>query len=71
MHSYNELYGAVILLEVNVARHSRLTNVAVDRGIRIPEGLVVGKNPKEETRRFRRGERGIVLITQVMFDRLE
>jgi glucose-1-phosphate adenylyltransferase len=32
---------------------------------------VVGEDPDEDSRRFRRTDRGICLITQPMIDRLE
>jgi len=70
VHSYAMLDGAVVLPEVDVGRHARLTNVVIDRGVRIPPGLVVGEDPEGDARRFRRTERGIVLITQPMLDRL-
>ena len=49
---------------------ARLTNVVVDRGVRIPDGLVVGEDPEQDAARFRRTEAGICLITQPMIDRL-
>ena len=52
------------------AAHARLTNVVVDRGVRIPPGLVVGEDPELDAQRFRRTDRGICLITQAMIDRL-
>ena len=42
----------------------------VDRGVIIPEGLVVGEDPALDGRRFRRTGNGVVLITQPMIDRL-
>ena len=54
-----------------IARSARLTKVIVDRGVRIPEGLVVGEDPDRDEQRFRRTERGICLITQPMLDQLE
>jgi glucose-1-phosphate adenylyltransferase len=45
--------------------------VVVDRGVRIPEGLVVGEDPKLDATRFRRTETGVCLITQSMIDRLD
>ncbi len=42
----------------------------IDRGVRIPEGLVVGEDPELDAQRFRRTESGICLITQPMIDRL-
>ena len=43
----------------------------IDRGVRIPEGLVVGENEKLDALRFRRTEAGICLITQAMIDKLD
>ncbi len=70
VHSWATLERAVILPYVDIGRHARLKNVIVDRGVRIPEGLVVGEDPGEDARRFRRTERGVCLITQPMIDRL-
>ena len=71
VHSYAQLEGAVVLPYVDIGRHARLTNVVIDRGVRIPEGLVVGEDPESDTRRFRRTQRGVCLITQPMIDRLK
>jgi glucose-1-phosphate adenylyltransferase len=70
VHSYADIDGAVILPYVDVGRSARLKNVVIDRGVRIPEGLVVGEDPERDAQRFRRTERGICLITQPMIDRL-
>ncbi len=70
VHSYAHVENAVILPSVDVGRSARLSNVVIDRGVRIPEGLVVGDDPELDAKRFRRTERGICLITQPMVDRL-
>jgi glucose-1-phosphate adenylyltransferase len=70
VNSYSILDHAVILPEVDVGRSVRLTNVVVDRGVRIPAGLVVGEDAALDSQRFRRTEQGICLITQPMIDRL-
>jgi glucose-1-phosphate adenylyltransferase len=70
VHSYADIDGAVILPYVDIGRSARLKNVVIDRGVRIPEGLVVGEDPERDAQRFRRTERGICLITQPMIDRL-
>jgi glucose-1-phosphate adenylyltransferase len=70
IYSYCKVDGAVLLPQVDVGPHARLTRVVVDRGCRIPEGLVVGEDPKEDARRFYRSESGVTLITKEMLGRL-
>jgi glucose-1-phosphate adenylyltransferase len=70
VHSYSDIDRAIILPQVEVARHVRLSNVIVDAGVTIPEGLVVGEDPELDAARFRRTERGVCLITQPMIDRI-
>jgi glucose-1-phosphate adenylyltransferase len=70
VHSYAVLEEAVVLPEVDIGRHARLKRVIVDRGVRIPEGLVIGEDPERDAQRFRRTENGICLVTQTMVDRL-
>ncbi len=70
VHSFAQVSNAVILPDVDIARSARLQNVVVDRGVRIPEGLVVGEDPALDAARFRRTDRGICLITQTMIDAL-
>ncbi|MES2354182.1 MAG: glucose-1-phosphate adenylyltransferase [Pseudomonadota bacterium] len=71
IHSYCKVEGAVLLPEVEVSRHARLTRVVVDRGCRIPEGLVVGEDPIDDAKRFCRTDNGVTLITKDMLARLE
>jgi glucose-1-phosphate adenylyltransferase len=69
-NSYGRLHRVVALPSVDIGRHARLKDVVIDRGVRIPEGLVVGEDPELDARRFRRTDSGICLITQPMIDRL-
>jgi glucose-1-phosphate adenylyltransferase len=70
-HSFVHVDHAVVLPAVDIGRGARLTNVVVDRGVRIPPGLVVGEDPELDARRFRRTASGVCLITSKMIDRLE
>jgi glucose-1-phosphate adenylyltransferase len=70
VHSYTEVNQAVVLPLVDIARGARLSKVVIDRGVKIPEGLVVGEDPELDAKRFRRTDRGICLITQPMIDKL-
>lgn len=70
VHSYCEIEEAVLLPDVVVNRNSRLKKVVVDRGVEIPEGLVVGEDPVADAQRFHRSEKGVVLITAEMLKKL-
>jgi glucose-1-phosphate adenylyltransferase len=70
IHSYSRVHEAVILPHVEIGRNVQLSKVVVDRGVVIPDGIVVGEYPEEDARRFRRTEEGVCLITQPMLDRL-
>ncbi|TPW29925.1 glucose-1-phosphate adenylyltransferase [Pararhizobium mangrovi] len=70
-HSYSTLERAVVLPRCTISRKARLKNVVIDRGVVIPEGLVVGEDPELDAARFRRSDRGVCLITQPMIDRLD
>jgi len=67
-NSYSHLSRVVALPKVDIGRRARLKDVVIDRGVRIPEGLVVGEDPVLDAKRFRRTENGVCLITQPMID---
>lgn len=69
-HSYSELDKVVALPHCVINRKARLKNVVLDRGVVIPEGLVVGEDPEEDARHFRVSKGGVTLITQKMIDAL-
>ena len=69
-HSFAMLDEAVVLPYVHVGRGTRLRKVVIDRGVVIPDGLVVGDDPELDARRFRRTANGVCLITKPMIERL-
>lgn len=69
-HSFAMLDEAVVLPFCHIGRGARLRRVILDRGVKIPDGLVVGDDPVLDGQRFRRTDKGICLITQPMIDRL-
>jgi glucose-1-phosphate adenylyltransferase len=70
VNSYCELNAVVALPNVTIHRNCRLSNAIIDAEVTVPPGLVVGEDPEEDARRFRRTDKGIVLITQPMIDAL-
>ncbi len=69
-HSHSTLEEAVVLPRCHIGRDARLRRVVIDRGVIIPEGLVVGEDEALDASRFRRTSNGICLITQAMIDQL-
>lgn len=69
-HSFATLEEAVVLPGCEIGRGAQLRRVVIDRGVVIPDGLVVGEDPVLDGHRFRRTDKGICLITQPMIDRL-
>jgi glucose-1-phosphate adenylyltransferase len=61
---------SVVLPDVTIGGHCHLRKVVIDRGCRLPEGLVVGEDAALDARRFERTEGGVVLITANMLARL-
>ena len=68
-NSYSVLDQAVVLPYVTVERNARLRKVVIDRGVNIPEGLIVGEDPGEDKKFFRVTEKGTTLITQLMVNK--
>ena len=66
VHSFASIEDSVILPDVEVGRSAVLKRAIVDRGCRIPPGLVVGQDREEDWRRFRVTEGGVTLITPEM-----
>jgi glucose-1-phosphate adenylyltransferase len=69
VHSYSELHEAVVLPYCDIGRNARLKKVVIDRGVNIPEGLVVGDDPEFDAKWFRRTDDGVTLITQAMINK--
>ncbi|KAA0972220.1 glucose-1-phosphate adenylyltransferase [Aureimonas fodinaquatilis] len=70
VRSYSMLDHAVVLPEAVIGRQARISRAVLDRGVQIPEGMVIGEDPVLDAKRFRRTSTGICLVTQKMIDRL-
>ena len=69
--SFSSVDEAVVLPRARIGRNVRLKKVVVDRGVHIPEGLVVGEDPVLDAKRFRRTDKGVCLITQMMLNNIK
>lgn len=70
VNSYTRVTDTVVMPYVEIGRNVRLHKAVIDRGVSIPEGLVVGEDPELDAKRFRRSADGVCLITQPMLDKL-
>ena len=70
VHSYSKVNWSVLLPEAQVGRRARLTRCVLDRGVMIPDGMVIGEDAELDARRFLRSENGITLVTRGMLDKL-
>jgi glucose-1-phosphate adenylyltransferase len=63
VNSYSKVKDSVILPDVNVGRHCRITKAIIDKGCHIPPNTVIGENPEEDRKRFYVSPGGVVLVT--------
>jgi glucose-1-phosphate adenylyltransferase len=70
VHSCCRISQAVVLPECDIGRGARLAKVVIDRGCRIPQGLVIGEDAELDAQRFYRTDNGVVLVTKAMLEKL-
>jgi len=66
VNSYSEVDYSVVLPDVNIGRNCRIIKAVIDRGCDIPEGTIIGEDPKADAERFYVSEQGVVLVTPEM-----
>jgi glucose-1-phosphate adenylyltransferase len=64
INSYCELEKSILFPHVEIGRHSRISRAIIDRGVRLPEGTIIGFDEQEDCRRFNVCEKsGIVVVS--------
>lgn len=66
VHSHALVQDSVVLPDADIGRRARVHRAVIDRGCRIPEGMVIGEDPEEDARRFHVTERGVTLVIPEM-----
>lgn len=66
IRSFSHIEHAVILPDVKIGRHCRLTKVIVDRGCHVPDGTVIGEDLEEDAKKYHVSPNGVVLVTAGM-----
>lgn len=70
VHSYATVHESVLLPDVEVGRGARLRRVVADRGVVIPDNMVIGEDAELDAQRFHRSASGITLVTAPMMRKL-
>lgn len=66
VNAHSNVTESVILPEVEIGEHCRIRRAVIDRGCKIPHGMVIGENLEEDAKRFRVTPKGIVLVVPEM-----
>ena len=66
VNSFSLVEDSVILPDVVIGRNCVIKRAVIDRGCQIPQGLVIGEDPKLDAKRFHVTPEGVVLVTRDM-----
>jgi glucose-1-phosphate adenylyltransferase len=66
VNSYSTIQDTIVLPDVNIGRHCRITRAIIEKGCDIPEGTIIGENHEEDRLRYHISTGGIVLVTPEM-----
>jgi glucose-1-phosphate adenylyltransferase len=67
VHSYAQVEESVLFAHVEVGRGARLRRCIVDKGVRIPEGEVIGEDLESDRKRFTVSDGGIVVVSRAHY----
>ena len=66
--SYSVVQDSIILPQVEIGRHCRITKAILEKSCVVPEGTIIGENLEEDKKRFYVSEEGVVVVTPEMLD---
>jgi len=66
VNSFTSVQDSIVLPQVNIARHCRITKAIIEKGCEVPEGTIIGENLEDDKKRFFVSPGGIVLVTPDM-----
>ncbi|MEN8108199.1 MAG: glucose-1-phosphate adenylyltransferase [Pseudomonadota bacterium] len=64
--SYAVVEDSVLLPNVTVGRHCRISRTVVDKGCELPDGIIIGENRADDEERFYVSPGGVILVTPEM-----
>jgi glucose-1-phosphate adenylyltransferase len=63
VNSYCEIDHCILYSHAVIGRNSQIRNAIIDRGVRLPEGSVIGFDPDEDRKRYFMSEENIVVVS--------
>lgn len=66
VEEHTTIESTVVLPDVIIGKNCDINHAIIDRGCEIPDGMIVGKNDEEDSKRFFVSPKGVVLITPEM-----
>jgi len=62
INSYSQVHESILMEGVNVGRYAKIKRAIIDKDVNIPQGTVIGYDPKEDKKRFFVSESGVVVV---------
>jgi glucose-1-phosphate adenylyltransferase len=66
VNSYTAVEDSVILPNVYIGRYCEIRRAVIDKGCRLPDGTIIGRDRAADARRFHVTENGVALVTPEM-----
>lgn len=63
---YSHIDSSVVLPDVEIGKHCRISHAVIDKGCEIPDGTVIGENELEDRKKYYVTPSGVVLVTPDM-----
>jgi glucose-1-phosphate adenylyltransferase len=61
MHSWAHVDECVVFEDVEIGRHARLRRTILDKGVKVPDGEVIGYDLEKDRQRFTVTDNGVVI----------
>lgn len=59
-----QVYESILMEGVNVGKKARIKRAIIDKDVSIPDGMVIGYEPKEDKKKFFVTDTGIVVVAK-------
>ncbi len=66
VNSWAQVKDSVVLPDVEIGRHSKVSRAVIDKGCRLPPNTVIGEDLEQDAERFHVTAEGVVLVTPEM-----